>query len=67
MKSAFEPRIDVWMAHLRDGARERGHAVEARRSRRNGSTYWSIDGSRALCAHDAARRMERIVYGREYP
>lgn len=61
------PRIDVWMAHLRDAVQERGHKVEARRSRRYGSTFWHIDDSRALCAHDAARKMERIVYGREHP
>jgi hypothetical protein len=65
--TSLRPRVDRWMAHLQTAMQERGHTVEARRSLRYGSTFWSIDGSKALCAHDAARKMERIIYGREHP
>jgi hypothetical protein len=55
------------MAHLQYAMRKRGHEVEAKRSLRYGSTYWHIDDGKALCTYDAARRMERIIYGKENP
>jgi hypothetical protein len=65
--TSLRPRVDRWLAHLQEAMRERGHSVEPRISRRYGSTFWHIDGGRALTTFEAARKMERIIYGRENP
>lgn len=67
MATQTQPRIDLWQATLFEACAAKGHAVDARRSRRNGATYWRIDGSRWLTAFVATRRMEVLVHGKEYP